>query len=143
MSTETQKQQATEWFRTLRNQIRDSFETLENELDLSVESIKAGRTSEDVLYEVLLKYGLDLTLPINEYQIDEKTVYNVGMGALMVCLDDVISIEVVEGIGKLKEELQPEVMRVVFKDAGFADDVVKTNAVQVLKQFGIDDVRSI
>jgi adenine-specific DNA-methyltransferase len=65
------------------------------------------------------------------------------MGALMVCLDDAISIEVVEGIGKLKEELQPEVMRVVFKDAGFADDVVKTNAVQVLKQFGIDDVRSI
>jgi len=96
-----------------------------------------------VLYEILLKYGLDLTLPIEEHQIDGKTVYNVGMGALMVCLDDAVSIEIVEGIGKLKEELQPEVMRVVFKDAGFADDVVKTNAVQVLKQFGIDDVRSI
>jgi adenine-specific DNA-methyltransferase len=65
------------------------------------------------------------------------------MGALMVCLDDAISIEAVEGIGKRKEERQPEVMRVVFKDAGFADDVVKINTVQVLKQFGIDDVRSI
>lgn len=120
-----------------------SFEDLEDELALSVDSIKSDRAAEDVLYEVLLKYGLDLTLPIEEHQVDSKTVYDVGMGALMVCLDDSISIEVVEGIGKLKEELQPEVMRVVFKDAGFADDVVKTNAVQVLKQFGIDDVRSI
>ncbi len=119
------------------------FETLEEELALSIDSIKADRTPEDVLYEILLKYGLDLTLPIEQHEIDGKTVYDVGMGALMVCLDDNISIEVVEGIGKLKEELQPELMRVVFKDAGFADDVVKTNTVQVLKQFGIDDVRSI
>ncbi len=120
-----------------------SFETLEDELALSVDSVKPDRAAEDVLYEILLKYGLDLTLPIEEHEINGKTLYNVGIGALIVCLDDVISIEVVEGIGKLKEELQPEVMRVVFKDAGFADDVVKTNAVQVLKQFGIDDVRSI
>jgi len=119
------------------------FESLEDELALSVESIKTDRSAEDVLYEILLKYGLDLALPIKEHQIDGKTVYNVGMGALIVCLDDSITIEAVEGIGKLKEEIQPEVMRVVFKDAGFADDVVKTNAVQVLKQFGIDDVRSI
>ena len=119
------------------------FDTIENQLSLSIDSIKTDRVSEDVLYEILLKYGLELTLPIEEQQIDSKTVYNVGMGALIVCLDDSITIEAVEGIGKLKEELQPEVMRVVFKDAGFADDVVKTNAVQVLKQFGIDDVRSI
>ncbi|MBW9258592.1 MAG: site-specific DNA-methyltransferase [Candidatus Thiodiazotropha sp. (ex. Lucinisca nassula)] len=119
------------------------FETLEDELALSVDSVKIDRTAEDVLYEILLKYGLDLTLPIVQHEINGTTVYDVGMGALMVCLDDSISIEVVEGIGKLKEELQPEVMRVVFKDAGFADDVVKTNAVQVLKQFGIGDVRSI
>ncbi len=119
------------------------FENLEDELALSVESVKSGRSEEDVLYEILLKYGLDLTLPIKEHEVNGKFVYDVGMGALMVCLDDNISIEVVEGIGKLKEELQPEVMRVVFKDAGFADDVVKTNTVQVLKQFGIDDVRSI
>lgn len=65
------------------------------------------------------------------------------MGALLVCLDDDIPLGFAEGIGKLKEELKPEVMRVVFKDAGFADDVVKTNTLQVLKQFGIDDVKSI
>lgn len=119
------------------------FDTIENQLSLSIDSIKTDRSSEDVLYEILLKYGLDLTLPIKEHNIGGKTLYNVGMGALIVCLDDLITIEAAEGIGKLKDELQPEVMRVVFKDAGFADDVVKTNAVQVLKQFGIDDVRSI
>ena len=52
-------------------------------------------------------------------------------------------MEVVEGIAILKEELKPEVMRVVFKDAGFADDVVKTNAVQILRQAGIEDVKSL
>jgi len=49
----------------------------------------------------------------------------------------------VEGIAALKDELKPEVMRVVFKDSGFADDVVKTNAVQILRQAGIDDVKSL
>ena len=43
----------------------------------------------------------------------------------------------------MKDELKPEVMRVVFKNAGFADDVVKTNAVQILRQAGIDDVKSL
>jgi adenine-specific DNA-methyltransferase len=52
-------------------------------------------------------------------------------------------LEVVEGIGQLKDELKPEAMRVVFKDSGFQDDVVKTNAIQILKKYGIDDVKSL
>jgi adenine-specific DNA-methyltransferase len=62
---------------------------------------------------------------------------------LIVCLDKEISLEVVEGIAALKEELKPEVMRVVFKDSGFADDVVKTNAVQILRQAEIEDMKSL
>jgi adenine-specific DNA-methyltransferase len=54
-----------------------------------------------------------------------------------------VDLDVVEGIAGLKQELEPEIMRVVFKDSGFADDVVKTNAVQILKQAGIEDVRSL
>lgn len=103
-----------------------------------ISNIKTDRKEEDVLYEVLLKYGLDLTLPITGHK-----VFNIGMGALIVCLSDKISLEVAEGIAKLKDELNPEIMRVVFKDAGFADDVVKTNALQILKQAGIEDVRSL
>ncbi len=119
------------------------FDNLEANLLDSVENIKEDRTSEDLLYEILLKYGLDLTLPIEEKVINGKTVYIIGFGALVVCLDDEISIDIVEEIAKLKEEYQSEVMRVVFKDSGFKDAVVKTNAIQVLKQFGIDEVVSV
>ena len=94
-------------------------------------------------YEILLKYGLDLALPITEHTIAGQKVFDIGMGALIICLSDSISLEVVEGIAKLKDELKPEIMRVVFKDSGFKDDVVKTNAVQILKQANIVDVRSL
>ena len=72
-----------------------------------------------------------------------EIVYVIGAGALIVCLAKLISLEVLEGIAALKDELKPEVIRVVFKDSGFADDVVKTNAVQILRQAGIDDVKSL
>ncbi|MET4694427.1 site-specific DNA-methyltransferase [Endozoicomonas lisbonensis] len=119
------------------------FDNLEQMVLGADDSLKEDRSAEDVLYEILLKYGLDLTLPIEEHMIGDKTVYNIGFGALMVCLDNQIEMPVIEGIGQLNKELQPEMMRVVFKDAGFANDVVKTNAIQVLKQYGIDDVKSI
>ena len=119
------------------------FDNLEDTLLNIVDNIKEDRSEDDVLTEILLKYGLDLTVPIEERQVSGKTVYVIGFGALVVCLADVITLEVVEGIGHLKAELAPEVMRVVFKDSGFKDDVVKTNAIQILKQYGIDDVKSL
>lgn len=119
------------------------FDLTEQDLEDQISNIKHGRKEEDVLYEVLLKYGLDLTLPITEHSVAGHKVFDIGMGALMICLSDNIALDVVEGIAKLKDDLQPEIMRVVFKDAGFADDVVKTNAVQILKQAGIEDVRSL
>jgi len=119
------------------------FELDEGQLSAFVENIKADRDEEDILYEILLKYGLDLTLPITEHAIASQKVFNIGLGALIICLSDDITFEVVEGIAKLKDELNPEIMRVVFKDSGFKDDVVKTNTVQILKQAGIVDVRSL
>ena len=119
------------------------FDLTEQDLEDQISNIKHGRKEEDVLYEVLLKYGLDLTLPIAEHSVAGHKVFDIGMGALVICLSDDITLDVVEGIVKLKDELNPEIIRVVFKDAGFADDVVKTNAVQILKQDGIEDVRSL
>lgn len=119
------------------------FDMTERTLEDFISNIKTDRREEDVLYEILLKYGLDLTLPITEHNIAGQKVFDIGMGALIICLSDAISLEVVEGIAKLKDELNPEIMRVVFKDSGFKDDVVKTNAVQILKQAGIVDVRSL
>ncbi|EFH2822800.1 site-specific DNA-methyltransferase [Escherichia coli] len=119
------------------------FDLTEQDLEDQISNIKHGRKEEDVLYEVLLKYGLELTLPIAVHSVAGHKVFDIGMGALVICLSDDITLDVVEGIAKLKDELNPEIMRVVFKDAGFADDVVKTNAVQILKQAGIEDVRSL
>ena len=120
-----------------------NFENVEGSLLDAVENIKEDRSSEDLLYEILLKYGLDLTLPIEEKVIDGKKVFVIGYGALVACLDDDITIPTVEAIAKLKEAYQSEIMRVVFKDASFKDAVVKTNAYQILKQFGIDEVVSV
>lgn len=119
------------------------FDNLEITLLNASESIKTDRSVEDVLYEILLKYGIELTVPVEQETINGKQVFVVGAGALLVCLDDDITSDVVEGIAQLKQELDPETTQVVFKDAGFADSVVKTNAIQILKQAGIDDVKSI
>lgn len=108
----------------------------------SQDNIKTGRTEEDVLFEILLKYGLDLTLPIEEKIIEDKKVFSVGFGALFICLADGITNKVAEGIGAWKEALKPEGCRVIFKDSGFGD-VEKTNSVQTLKRFGIHEIKSI
>lgn len=119
------------------------FDTLSDDLLSAGDVIKPERSADDVLFEILLKYGLDLSLPIATHTLDGKTVFEVGAGALLVCLDQGITEAVAEAIGQLKTTLAPAVCRVVFRDAGFADDAAKVNAVQVLKQFGIDDVKSL
>ncbi|MBK1718112.1 site-specific DNA-methyltransferase [Thiocystis violacea] len=119
------------------------FDSMDQDLLESIDNIKSDRSEDDVLYELLLKYGLDLAIPTETRDIEGRKVTLIGAGALIVCLADNITLEVVSGIAALKDELQPEVMRVVFKDAGFANDVVKTNAAQILKQAGIDDVKSL
>ena len=117
---------------------------LEQNLWDSVENIKSDRTSEDLMYEILLKYGLDLTLPIEELELAGKKVYVVGLGSLVICLDEAITLDTVEDIAALKKKYESDdLMRVVFGDNGFKDTEVKTNAIQILKQSGIDDVKSL
>lgn len=117
-------------------------EELENNL-FRDEVIKDDRTAEDVLYEVLLKYGLDLTYPIEEVTLDNKKVYSVGAGQLIFCLDDGITRDTAQAIidwAKEDEIIDP---KVVFKDAGFTNDVEKTNLIQLFKTHGVEDVKSV
>lgn len=123
-----------------------NFNQLEHTLLSATDKMKPDRTEADVIYEVLLKYGLDLTLPIEKRTIAERTVYIIGGGSLVVCLGMNMTLKIVEQIAALKDEFKPESppgMRMVFKDNGFANDTLKTNAVQILKQRGIEDVRAL
>lgn len=125
---------------------------LEGTLLANAEHLVQGRTEQDVLYELLLKLGLDLCVAIEKKQIAGKTVHSIARGTLIVCLADGLTREVVEelatGIAAWWREQKPEGddtrnSRVVFKDSGFADDVAKTNMAAILNQNGILDVRSL
>jgi adenine-specific DNA-methyltransferase len=121
---------------------------LENSLLKNAEHLVHGRKEKDVLYELLLKLGLDLCVPIGTKTISGKIVHSIGGGALIACLADGLTKDVIEplsaGIVAWIKELAPAVdTRVVFKDSGFADDIAKTNMAAILNQNGISDVRSL
>ena len=119
-----------------------STENLKENLLSQVENIKPDRSQEDVLYEILIKFGIDLATPILTKEVGNNKLFSIGYGALFVCLDDEINLDVAQAIGEWKNELEPKTAKVVLKDAGL-DDVTKTNATQTLNQFGISEVRSI
>ncbi|MEC5425122.1 DNA methyltransferase [Virgibacillus sp. C22-A2] len=114
-------------------------ESLDLEKDLMdmIDPVKEGRTQEDVVYEILLKYGVDLTIPIEKKNIAGKSVYDVGMGYLLICLERDITLDIIKQIA----EKNPA--RVVFYDEGFKDDTVRTNAQQILKRHNVEDIRVI
>jgi adenine-specific DNA-methyltransferase len=121
---------------------------LEQTLLDHTEHLIEGRSEEDVLYELLLKRGVDLTVPIEEKVITEKTVYSIGYGVLFACLAPAIRRDEVEtlsqGIIDWHKELEPASdTQVVFRDSAFADDIAKTNISAILEQHGISHVRSL
>ncbi|MGJ0341934.1 site-specific DNA-methyltransferase [Aliarcobacter cryaerophilus] len=124
-----------------------NFDNLERTLVDMVDNIKSDRSEEDIVYEILLKYGLDLTLPIETLTINDKKVYSIGFGSLVCCLDNNINTDTIEKIAELKTKYEKdyglETMRVVFKDNSFKDSIIKTNAIQILNQFGIKEIISI
>lgn len=107
-----------------------------------------GRTEADVLYELLLKLGLDLCVPIEKKTISGKEVSSVGGGVLMACLAEHIANnqvdDLAQGIVDWHKELAPAGdTTFVFRDSAFADDVAKTNMAAILEQHGIQNVRSL
>ncbi len=104
---------------------------------LTIDNIKVDRTNEDLVYEIMLKYGIDLTLPIEEHD----NIYSIGFGALIVCLADNITKKIAEDILKISKN--SSISRVVFKDSGFASDADKTNIKEILKVNNVSEFITI
>lgn len=93
-----------------------------------VDNVKEGRTAEDLLFQVLVDWGVDLTLPIRRETVQGRTVFFVDDNSLVACFDRGVTEDLV------KELAKREPLRVVFRDNGFVSDAVKINVEQIFRQ---------
>ena len=97
-------------------------------LDLFADNVKSDRSSDDLLAQVMLDWGLPLSLKIEQVDVSGKKVFKVADNSLYACFDSRIDEAFAKAIAK------DEPLRIVFKDSGFKDDTAKTNVKQLLKQ---------
>lgn len=118
--------------------LRAPDETGQSILTGLADSVKAGRSGEDLLFQVLLDWGLELTMPIRVEQIEGHEVFVVEDDILMACFGIEISLDVVRAIAKR------EPLRAVFRDSGFASDDSRINAEQIFHEISPStDVKAI
>ena len=97
---------------------------------------KSDRSKEDILYEIMLKYGV-FDRQVEEIDVNGKTMYRVGKRYMIVCLEDNVDSNDIKAIG----ELSPKT--VIFKESVFIDDNAKLNAVYNLEKAGVEDIKCI
>jgi adenine-specific DNA-methyltransferase len=113
-------------------------DNLGQQLSLHVDHVLEGRTDDDILFEILLKRGFELTTPIEKLTLAKKTVFSVGGGVFLICLDRGITLEAIREMAEIKPS------RVVCLDAGFAgNDQLKVNAVQIFKTKGVAKFQTV
>jgi adenine-specific DNA-methyltransferase len=100
----------------------------QNKMDLFGDNVKPDRTEDDLLVQVMLDWGLPLSLKIEQANVLGKKIFKVADNSLFACFDTSIDEAFAKEIAKEKP------LRIVFKDAGFKDDTAKTNVKQLLKQ---------
>ncbi|MEO8722666.1 MAG: site-specific DNA-methyltransferase [Sphingobium sp.] len=93
-----------------------------------VDSVKSDRTAEDLLFQVLIDWGVELTLPINRETLHGKTVYSVDGNALIACFETGVTDELIKDIAARAP------LRAVFRDTSFARDADRINAEQLFRQ---------
>ena len=118
--------------------LRAPDELEQPDLALFTESLKADRTGIDLLFQVMLDGGLDLSMPIAQAQFAERKGFTVDSDALIACFSD----DVTDDVAKAIAERHP--LRVVFKDSGFANDAARINAEQIFRELSPEtEVRTI
>jgi adenine-specific DNA-methyltransferase len=107
-------------------------------LEKALFHIDSNSSEEDILTEIIIKSGFQLTVNIQEIFLTNKKIYSVSDGALLICLEKELTVALITEIAKL------EPARVVCLDSGFKEkDDLKTNAIQIMKSHGIDDFRTV
>lgn len=104
-------------------------ETKQQDLFALVDNVKDDRTSEDLLFQVMLELGATLDSKIEKNEVDGKTIFNVGDGYLVACFEQKVTDEVVTSIAKM----QPTYA--VLRDTSLADDATATNFEQIFKTY--------
>lgn len=119
-------------FDTDTTNMRDVYSIPDDTNQLKIEelsdSVKRGRTTEDLLFQVLLDWGLDLSMPIVKDTIDGSEVFFVEDDVLAACFDDEVSL------GVVREMAKHQPLRAVFRDDCFADDAARVNAEQIFRE---------
>lgn len=124
-------------FKIWDGEIEDN-DALAQQIELAIDHIDPNSKPEDILYEILLKAGFELTTKIAKLALAGKTVYSIEDNALLICLEEELTKEVISEMAKL------EPARVVCLDQGFRNnDQLKTNAVQIMKSHGVEDFRTV
>jgi adenine-specific DNA-methyltransferase len=122
----------------MTNVLQTPDETDQQALTGLHDSVKQGRSGEDLLFQVLLDWGLELTMPIATENIDGREVFVVDDDLLIACFATTVTTEVVRKIA------QRHPMRAVFRDSGFASDAARINAEQIFREISPrSDVKAI
>lgn len=109
----------------------------QEQLEMFADNIKADRTPEDLLIQVMLDLGILLSSEIEETEIAEKKVFSVAGGYLIACFDSEITEETVTEIAKKKP------FYAVFRDSGMASDSVMTNFEQIFETYSPKTQRKV
>lgn len=112
------------------------FANVEDELDLYETPFIDSRSELDIVYEIILKQGLELTYPINTFEVNDKKIYDIAFGSLFICLSNGITSDIAKAIIQRRDEHGTETSSVIFSDAGFTNDSDKLNCIEILKDAG-------
>ena len=111
---------------------------IQEQLAFAIDHIDPNSKEDDILYEILIKSGFELTTPVETLSLEGKKVYSVAEGALLICLEMNLTTELIRAIAKMEPQ------RVVCLDSGFeGNDQLKTNAVQIMKSFDVESFRTV
>ena len=119
------------------------FDNLEDSFVDSINNLVDGRSELDLVYEIMLKYGLDLTYPVEELSYGDKKIYSIGFGMLVICVAEDVSKDIADFIVEYKKQNNIEEMRTVFKDGCFKDDSTQMSIKETLKSAGIEEFITI